>query len=454
MRTPDSPSPVFILGTSRSGTTLLRFIIDSHPEFACPPETGLPLACAQLARVWKTTELAGSGDRWTPDDPLILSAGAATAIRQATDQAMAGYLRARGKTRWCDKSLEAFQMVDVIAQVYPDAKFLVLTRHVMDVIASGVEACPWGLSRFGYDPYVAAYPGNSVAAIGAYWLACVQASVGFSDKHPERCHLLRYEDLVTAPEEVMARVFGFLGAQQVPGIAEACFRTPHDQDGPGDEKIWFTEGVHDASVGRGVSVPVVAIPPPMREAINGLLDQLGYRAIGDGWNAVAGRPDPRTSQRIARAEGPLPLEGDGSDPAPAELDEAVAAIRARIEARRPDELDDIGATWTAVAATTVGFVVEAPGGRSRELRWDFGSSSVAAQDHRPGDISLFIADAATWMSVLSGRSNLIAEVMSRRLRCVNHREPVRLRSDVIHAAGALLGLARMPVARVGAAVSG
>ena len=31
-------SPVFILTTSRSGSTLVRFILDSHPDLACPPE--------------------------------------------------------------------------------------------------------------------------------------------------------------------------------------------------------------------------------------------------------------------------------------------------------------------------------------------------------------------------------------------------------------------------------
>ena len=33
--------PVFILTASRSGSTLLRFILDTHPDFACPPETHL-----------------------------------------------------------------------------------------------------------------------------------------------------------------------------------------------------------------------------------------------------------------------------------------------------------------------------------------------------------------------------------------------------------------------------
>lgn len=42
------PSP-FIVGVARSGTTLLRLMLDSHPELAIPPETGF-LASEELTR--------------------------------------------------------------------------------------------------------------------------------------------------------------------------------------------------------------------------------------------------------------------------------------------------------------------------------------------------------------------------------------------------------------------
>ncbi|MBI3838011.1 MAG: sulfotransferase, partial [Planctomycetia bacterium] len=35
----DSFSPVFLIGCPRSGTTLLRVMLDSHPHLASPPET-------------------------------------------------------------------------------------------------------------------------------------------------------------------------------------------------------------------------------------------------------------------------------------------------------------------------------------------------------------------------------------------------------------------------------
>jgi hypothetical protein len=34
--------PVFVLCNGRSGSTLLRFLLDAHPDLACPPETNLP----------------------------------------------------------------------------------------------------------------------------------------------------------------------------------------------------------------------------------------------------------------------------------------------------------------------------------------------------------------------------------------------------------------------------
>src|SRR5436190_22507250 len=44
------PAMPIIVGSPRSGTTLLRFMLDSHPELAIPPETGFLLLGEQLVR--------------------------------------------------------------------------------------------------------------------------------------------------------------------------------------------------------------------------------------------------------------------------------------------------------------------------------------------------------------------------------------------------------------------
>src|SRR5438445_6148338 len=45
---PETPAP-FIVGASRSGTTLLRLMLDAHPDLAVPPETEFILQVVDLA---------------------------------------------------------------------------------------------------------------------------------------------------------------------------------------------------------------------------------------------------------------------------------------------------------------------------------------------------------------------------------------------------------------------
>ena len=59
-------------------------------------------------------------------------------------------------------------------------------RHLL-----GRAQLPWGVSRYGFDPFVAQYPGNTVAAIGAYWISCNQAILEFHDKNTDRCAIVR-----------------------------------------------------------------------------------------------------------------------------------------------------------------------------------------------------------------------------------------------------------------------
>jgi len=56
---------------------LVRFILDSHPDFACPSETSAATAVAQLAHVWDIPESVVSGERRPP-------MAAPTPSRQAT----------------------------------------------------------------------------------------------------------------------------------------------------------------------------------------------------------------------------------------------------------------------------------------------------------------------------------------------------------------------------------
>ncbi len=425
----------------------MRFILDSHPDLACPPETRLTVACARLTNVWNALEKANEGEQTASEAAgLPGSPRALAAVRATVDDVYASYLRRRGKRRWCDKSLGSHQAVELAARLYPDAKFICLYRHCMDVIASGAEACPWGLHRFGFDGFAAHNPGNSVTAIGSYWLTTVQSIMTFEESHPAMCHRVRYEDLVTAPEQTAAAIFSFLGAEPVPGIAQTCFQTPHEGNGPGDEEIWFSDGITADSVGCGVRVPVAALTPQLRQAVNDALARLCYRTVDDEWNAAAGRADVRADT----APGEQARDAAQPQRSP-KADETARVIGNRLRSRPGQALREVSAVWPAVAGQTVAIVVEGADGGHAELRWSF----PAPPDARGTDgdsggkpVCTIIAGLACWRALLSGQANVVTEMTSGRLRCVNRRDRHSIRSDELHAVSWLLGLASAPLVHV------
>lgn len=450
---PDLPSaggpPTFILTASRSGSTLLRFILDSHPDLACPPETMVGSTCVSMIRLVYSLEKFGAIERFDISAPPEISTEGVKAIREFLDNAYFRYLGQRGKSRWCDKSLDTYQCPDLILKIYPEARFICLVRHCMDVIASGVRNCPWGVSRYGFDPFVAQYPGNSVAAIGAYWLSCNRDILEFCEKNPDRCTLVRYEDLVTVPEAVMADVLDFIAAVPAPGITRACFTVAHEARGPGDEKIWFTDRVSADSMGQGVTVPPAALPAEMRVSINEVLAKLGYRTVDDDWQSAVGAIDPRAE--LPDGDRTPVRDGDHADAA---VEAAVRALRARL-ASASAVSTAILAQWPSVAGVTIRLVAQAHGGDHAEISWRFpegtrhdgahdNGAQPAAKEGGPGT-PLMVASPATWMSLLDGQANLMNEVLLGRLRCVNPNDSHRARSDELHAVGALLGLASVPV---------
>lgn len=424
---PDMPSPdafaapVFVLTTFRSGSTLLRFLIDSHPEFACPPESRVAAACGHLALTWSSLETAGSGRARQRDDPLEVSDQAAKAIRSAVSEAMGTYLRRRGKTRWCDKSFDSYEYAELIARIWPEAKFVILTRHCLDVIDSVIEVNPWSLADISLGGYAARYPGNSVAAVADYWLTCTQANLEFAGRHQQRCHLLRYEDLVAEPEDRMAELFAFLGVRQVPGIAQDCFRLPHEREGPGDHKIWLTSSIRRDQVGRGQRVPASLLPDALAVRLTAVLGTLGYPAQAPG--------------RLT--EPPEPAAGSGH--------ELVAKALARRVAQAPDP-ERIAARWPAVIGTSIVLCVDDAGTTHEAVSWTFdgpGGSGPGGSGPAPGPAvtapARLCGSEATWLALLDGRSDIVTDIARGKLRFA--RDGRRPPAALLHATAALLGLA-------------
>ena len=411
--------PVFVLCAGRSGSTLLRFLLDAHPDLACPPETRLPWLARQLATAWTVIEDAGPSGQSANGNSAdaAISAPVAEGLRRSLDPMMTSYLRRRGKRRYCDKSLGAAQHAGLLLRVWPDARFVCLYRHPMDVIASGIEASPWGLTSYGFEPYIGSPPDNNVAALARYWLDYTTSIVAAEESFTDRCLPVRYEDLVTDPDGQIARILAFIGAAPDPGIVARCFGPEHQRFGPGDYKIWNTGRVSADSVGRGWTMPAGKIPAPLLARVNELADVLGYLRVGERWGTGAKPADlrtrradpPRSAGREAAREPAREPAGEPSQ-APAALPDWALAVDERVRAGLARVDERFGRAHGTRARESVLLFVNGPAWADADAWWrlDLAAGTVSAGLGEAGqecDWSL-TGSAQAWARLLAGQANL------------------------------------------------
>ncbi len=219
----------FVCGYSRSGTTLLATILDSHPRISMGYELvpgglpALPVAAALLRRALAedpadpaavlrrepaTADLglftihAG----WALVGPEELAAlleaeaaagrGDASGTRKAARLAMTVVERKREKE---GTALTGFKVqtsrFGVFHRAFPDSAFLCIVRDPRDVVASQQGR---GFKR-------------SVDRIATHWRDYYERFLRFARFHPGRTLVVRYEDLVADPEPQYERIFDLLG---------------------------------------------------------------------------------------------------------------------------------------------------------------------------------------------------------------------------------------------------
>lgn len=475
-----SADPVFVLCGGRSGSTLLRFMLDAHPDLACPPETNVPALCGQLANVWSLIEGAPlSANRG--DEPPEIPDAAIKGVRETMDRMVGSYLARRGKKRYCDKSLGTASYSYLMTRIWPEAKFICQFRHPMDVISSGMEACPWGLNGYGFDPYIAETPGNAVFALARFWVDTVAPILATEQQWPERCHRVRYEDMVEDPQLVADALYEFLGVDKVPGIAEKIFAADRERFGPADYKIWHTSAISTESVGRGWTVPAGLIGPMVLQNMNSFCGKLGYLAVDEKWGTADAPADlrvPITEDAEDEDAGQAgPETGDGGDTSAAEpVAETPAARRApeadpeteaaadrfapELIARLREGLaragEDFARRWEPCGAEVLMVVATPDHGHGPGARWwiDLGAHVITAVDGRPAagtdggeddgpdtawDV---VATADSWRQLLAGRLNLSVALRRHEVRYLEAEETGPVIAEIrIAMLSDLLGLA-------------
>ena len=207
----------FVVGSGRSGTTVLRAMLDSHPELAVPPESHFVAAMARAGY--------GQGDafdtpaflrdlaanrwyrRWELPDEQVRAAVTAAAPQGLADAVRAvyrEYAATRGKPRYGDKTPPYVLNLPLLGGLFPEARFVHVVRDGRDVALSLLDV------EFGPDSFPEAV---------VWWRRSVSRGRAAGARlGPGRYREIRYEELVDDPEEVLRALCPFLGLDFDPAM--------------------------------------------------------------------------------------------------------------------------------------------------------------------------------------------------------------------------------------------
>lgn len=199
-----------VVGAPRSGTTLLRLMLDANPDLAIPPETGflrlggtfrgggsaLREAFARAitsypaaAPCWPDFEISEDAFRAALAElhPFTVTDGYRTFYRL--------YAARFGKPRWGDKTPLYCMELANIRRVLPEARFIHIIRDGRDSSLS--------LRQMWFSP------GYRIETQAAFWRDCVLKARAAGAGRPDY-HELRYEDLVLKPRETLQQICAFV----------------------------------------------------------------------------------------------------------------------------------------------------------------------------------------------------------------------------------------------------
>ncbi len=223
-----SLKPGFLIGAYRSGTTLLRYVLDSHSKIAVPPETNFLYPLADLWRSeWVKNGVQGAGI----DENALLDR-----LRGLAAGVLDDYATAKGKSRWIDKTPAYTDILDFLDAMFGDrCRYIMLYRHGLDVANS---------LAIMYEKKVLGGPAKQYAdasdqpprlSFARYWAEQCEKMMTFESTHPSQCHRIYYEQYAKEPERYLSPLFDFLGEPWEPEVLN--FNKKQHDFGLQDDKI-------------------------------------------------------------------------------------------------------------------------------------------------------------------------------------------------------------------------
>lgn len=217
-------TPFFLVGCVRSGTTLLRDLLRLHPRLESPEETHYfrwadPFGSEPFRRMYRNSPLlkrhrALDGIADELFEQVLDSTGSRAQLMDAHGLELLKNCNNPGG-RWFDKTPQNVYGLLLISASYPEARFVHLHRHPLNVVASLMEG--------------AVMPVHSLEAAINYWIEAISIIGQFKQIASDRLREIAYEDLTSDPRSVVLGTLEFLNEDTAayPHISQAVYPEKH-----------------------------------------------------------------------------------------------------------------------------------------------------------------------------------------------------------------------------------
>jgi hypothetical protein len=224
--------PIFIIGSPRSGTSLLRLLLTSHSEIVIPPECGFIVWLHQKYSNWAARDAIDSSlrcqfldelfackkfDTWALNrmalDSLIIKQKPADyATLCALIYTAYSHQHSRSTTIWGDKNNFYIDFLPTLNEIYPEARFLHIVRDGRDVACSYREV----MQNKSASPYAPKLK-TDIESIAIEWSANVlKVADSLNRLSNPRKMTVHYEDMVQKPESVLSSICSWLSLTYEP----------------------------------------------------------------------------------------------------------------------------------------------------------------------------------------------------------------------------------------------
>ncbi len=194
---------LFVISPPRAGSTLLQQMLGSHSQIYTHPEPHLITPLAYLG--YHDTVDRAPYDHINGAEAIRAFVGRLPrgeqdyldALRAYTDTLYGRMLEPSGRRYFLDKTPAYATALPFLSALYPNAKYIVLTRHPLAVMSSYANSFflgDWGAAN-DFNPVLARYVPAMARLLREQKVPLLQVG---------------YEQLVRDPEPELARIFAFL----------------------------------------------------------------------------------------------------------------------------------------------------------------------------------------------------------------------------------------------------